>query len=58
MNDSDIQDAINDAWAQSAVWHSGSGSGNFTYEVFVRAESIDTDSMTLKYKFVTGTKGD
>ena len=56
MNDSDIQDAINDAWAQAAVWHSGSGSGNFTYEVFVRAESIDTDAMMLKYKFVTGTK--
>jgi hypothetical protein len=56
MNDSDIQDAINDAWAQAAVWHSGSGSGNFTYEVFVRAESIDTDAMILKYKFVTGTK--
>jgi len=58
MNDSDIRDAINDAWAQASVWHSGSASGNFTYEVFVRAESIDTDSMTLKYKFVTGTKGD
>lgn len=58
MNDSDIQDAINDAWAQAAVWHNGSGSGNFTYEVFVRAESIDTDAMTLRYKFVTGTKGE
>jgi len=58
MNDSDIQDAINDAWSQAAVWHSGSGTGNFTYEVFVRAEAIDTDNMTLKYKFVTGTKGE
>ena len=57
MNDSDIQDSINDAWSQAAVWHDGSGSGNFIYEVFVRAESIDTDNMTLKYKFVTGTKG-
>jgi len=58
MNDSDIADAINDSWAQCSVWHSGSGSGNFTYEVFCRAESIDTDNMTLKYRFVTGTKGD
>ena len=58
MNDSDIADAINESWAQCSVWHSGSASGNFTYEVFVRAESIDTDNMKLKYKFVTGTKGE
>lgn len=58
MNDSDIQDSINDAWSQAAVWHDGSAAGNYTYEVFVRAESIDTDSLTLKYSFVTGTKGD
>jgi hypothetical protein len=56
MNDSDVQDCINEAWSQAAIWHSGSGSGNFTYEVFARAESIDTDSLILKYEFVTGTK--
>lgn len=55
LNDSEIQDAINDAWAQAAVWHDG-GKGGYVYEVFVRAESIDTDSMIMKYKFVAGTK--
>jgi len=55
LTDSEIQDAINDAFAQGAVWHDGK-EGGFVYEVFVRAETIDTDSMILKYKFVTGTK--
>lgn len=55
LTDSEIQDAINDAFAQGAVWHEAK-EGGFVYEVFVRAETIDTDSMILKYKFVTGTK--
>lgn len=56
LNDSDIQDAINHAWAMSSVWH-GDADG-FCYEVYVRAESIDTDTLTLKYKFIMGTKGE
>jgi len=55
LTDSEIQDAINDAWAQAAVWHDAK-EGGYVYEVFVRAETIDTDSMIMKYKFVTGTK--
>lgn len=55
LTDSEVQDAINDAFAQAAVWHDG-GDGGFVYEVFVRIESIDTDSMIAKYKFVCGTK--
>lgn len=55
LNDSEIQDAINDAYAQGAVWHEGK-EGGFVYEVFVRAENIDTESMILSYRFITGTK--
>ena len=55
LNDSDIQDCINDAWAQAAVWCSSPG-GGVVYEVFVRAETLDSESLKLKYKFVTGTK--
>jgi hypothetical protein len=56
LNDSDIKAAINEAWAQAAVWNDGS-EGGFIYEVFVRPETIDTDSMKLVYKFVAGTRG-
>jgi hypothetical protein len=55
LNDGEIQNAINDAWAQSAVWNKEQD-GGFVYEVFVRAESIDTDTMVMKYKFVVGTR--
>jgi len=55
LTDSEVQDAINTAFAQAAVWHEGDG-GGFVYEVFVRIENIDTDSMIAKYKFVCGTK--
>lgn len=55
LNDGDIKAAINEAWAQSAVWHEGAD-GGFVYEVFVRPETIDTDQMVMKYKFVCGTK--
>jgi hypothetical protein len=54
MNDDEIRDCVNDAVAQAAVW--SKGNGGYTYEVYVRAESIDTDTMVMKYKFVTGTK--
>jgi hypothetical protein len=55
LTDSEIQDAINDAWAQAAVWHDGA-EGGFVYEVFVRPENIDTDTMIMTYKFIAGTK--
>jgi hypothetical protein len=55
INDGDIKEAINGARAQAAVWVDDPN-GGFVYEVFVRAESIDTDSMIMKYTFVTGTK--
>jgi hypothetical protein len=55
LTDSQVQDCVNDAFAQAAVWHEAKD-GGFVYEVFVRAETIDTESMLLKYKFVTGTK--
>jgi hypothetical protein len=55
LNDGDIKAAINEAWAQGAVWHEGAN-GGFVYEVFVRPETIDTDTMVMKYKFVCGTR--
>ena len=55
LTDSDIQECINDAWAQAAVWCSSPG-GGFVYEVFVRAETLDSESLLLTYKFVTGTR--
>lgn len=55
LTDSEVQDAINKARAQQAVWCEDSKSG-FIYEVFVRAESIDTDTMVMTYEFVTGSK--
>jgi hypothetical protein len=55
LNDSEVKQAINEAWAQAAVWHEGAD-GGFVYEVFVRPETIDTDSLKMKYKFVCGTK--
>lgn len=55
LNDSDVKAAINGAWAQAAVWNN-STEGGFVYEVFVRPETIDTDSMKLTYKFVAGTR--
>ena len=55
LNDGEIKAAINEAWAQGAVWHDGPA-GGFVYEVFVRPETIDTDTMIMRYKFVCGTK--
>ncbi len=55
INDGDIKEAINGARAQAAVWLDDPD-GGYVYEVFARAESIDTDSMKLKYTFVTGTR--
>ena len=55
LNDSDIKGAINGAWAQAAVWND-SDEGGFVYEVFVRPETIDTDSCKMTYKFVAGTR--
>lgn len=55
LNDSDVQDAINDAFCQGAIW-CDTPKGGFVYEVFTRAETIDTDSMLMKYKFVCGTR--
>jgi len=55
LNDGEIKQAINDAWAQAAVWNDNS-EGGFVYEVFVRPETIDTDSLKMTYKFVCGTR--
>jgi len=55
LSDSEIQECINDAWAQAAVWCS-TPAGGFVYEAFVRAETLDSDSLALKYKFVTGSR--
>lgn len=55
INDGDLAQALNGAWAQGAVWHE-SETGKYLYEVFVRIEEVDTESLTIKYKYVTGTK--
>jgi hypothetical protein len=56
LTDSEIKEAINNAWAQAAVWNEDAN-GGYTYEVFVRPESIDKQTLILKYNFVVGTKG-
>jgi hypothetical protein len=56
LTDSELSDAINDAWAQSAVWNNADEGYRFLYEVFVRIESVDTDTLIVKYKYVTGVK--
>ena len=55
VNDSDLQEVINQSWAQAAVWCDDPNHG-YVYEVFVRAESVDKETAILKYSFVTGTK--
>jgi hypothetical protein len=55
LTDSELQDCINEAFAQGAVWCE-SQEGGYVYEVFVRSETIDTESMIMRYKFITGTK--
>jgi hypothetical protein len=55
LNDGDIKSALNSSWAQAAVWNDDPN-GGFVYEVFVRPETIDTDSLIMKYRFVCGTR--
>lgn len=55
LNDSDLTDALNGAWAQGAVWNDEGDTG-FTYEVFVRAEKLDIEGMNLKVKYVIKKK--
>lgn len=54
LSDSELQEILNDCWAQAAVWCS-SPNGGYVREVFVRAETLDS-SLNLKYRFVTGTR--
>jgi hypothetical protein len=56
LTDSDIKEAINSAWSQAAVWNEDTN-GGYTYEVFVRPEALDKQTMVLSYNFVVGTKG-
>lgn len=51
LNDSEIAQAINSAWAQAAVWNDDGGKG-FVYEVFVRAEKLDIDELSLTVKYI------
>ena len=55
ISDSELTDVINESWSQAAVWKD-SGSKPFLYEVFVRIESVDTDTMLVTYKFITSLK--
>jgi hypothetical protein len=55
LTDSEIKDAINGSSAQGAVWHDGE-EGGYVYEVFVRIDDIDTESLIATYSFITGTK--
>ena len=55
MNDTDLQMVLNDSWAQASVWCNGKERG-FTYEVLVRAEAFDDETLELKYRFVTNLK--
>jgi rRNA maturation endonuclease Nob1 len=55
LTDSEIKDAINSSSAQGAVWHEGE-EGGYVYEVFVRIDDIDTESLIATYSFICGTK--
>lgn len=55
LNDTDMIEALNGAWAQGAVWNDEGDTG-FTYEVFVRGEKLDIDAMTFKVKYVIKKK--
>jgi hypothetical protein len=55
LNDSEVQDALNGVFVQGSVWKD-SPEGGYVYEIFVRGDSIDTDTLTLKYRWVAGTK--
>lgn len=55
LNDGDLQEILNDTWAQAAVW-CASPNGGFTYEVLIRAEAFDDETLTLRYKYVTNKK--
>lgn len=55
LTDSEIKDAINGSSAQGAVWHDGE-EGGYVYEVFVRIDDIDTESLIATYSFITGSK--
>lgn len=55
LTDSEIKDAINGSSAQAAVWHDGE-EGGYVYEVFVRIDDIDTESLIATYSFIIGTK--
>jgi hypothetical protein len=55
INDGELAEAINGAWAQGAVWHDDVD-GRYLYEIFVRIEEVDTETLNIKYKFITGTK--
>ncbi len=56
LNDGDLQEAINASYSQASVWND-SEDGGYVYEVFVRPESLDQDTLILTYSFVVGTKG-
>lgn len=56
LTDSQIQDAINSAWASSSVYNEDPN-GGYTYEVFVRPSALDKSTLVLSYEFVIGTKG-
>jgi hypothetical protein len=55
LNDSEVQDALNGVFVQGSIWKD-SPDGGYVYEIFVRGDSIDTDTLTLKYRWVAGTK--
>jgi hypothetical protein len=55
LNDGDLQEIVNSSWSQGAIW-CDSEKGGFTYEVLVRAESFDDESLELKYKYLVNIK--
>jgi hypothetical protein len=55
INSGELTEAINNAWAQGGVWHDGPD-GRFLYEIFVRIEKVDIETLDITYKYITGTK--
>ena len=58
LNDTQLTEALNGAWAQAAVWNEGEDGSGFAYEIFVRAEKLDIDLMQLIVKYVIKSRKD
>ena len=53
-NDGDIKEFLDNAWAQASIWNSSED--GFVWEILVRAEALDVDTLTLTYRVIINKK--